>query len=322
MVVSVMGLFGLLSQVLSIFGGGARRQNGVYVSASPVARLIVFSAAGKGEGDLYLLDPDSHKVTRIAETPQYEFSPSFSPDGKHLLFSASDSRGKPAHLYLCGLDGRNRSQLTHGNVYDSGGSFSADGRKIVFTRAARNRPYSMGGYTWDQWDAWTSDSDGSNPKQVTHEKYYQMTPPRLSHAGREIVYSADHHLDGPLTTDLFQVQSGGGKHPERLTRDGHSSGCAVSPDGKHIVFISDREKHFDYELWVMHPDGTAQKQITHNRAYNYKPAFASDSRRVLFLSDPARASRYDLWEIDISGANLKMLADSSLFDDPLNWRPR
>ena len=43
----------------------------------------------------------------------------------------------------------------------------ADGTEIVFARAYRHRPYSMGGWTWDDWDVCVVQSNGTKVRRVT-----------------------------------------------------------------------------------------------------------------------------------------------------------
>src|SRR5947208_2750914 len=55
---------------------------------SPDGKRLVFNANGKGGSDLYVLDLTTYQVTCLAPTPEYEVSPSFSPDGRSVLYAA------------------------------------------------------------------------------------------------------------------------------------------------------------------------------------------------------------------------------------------
>ena len=63
-----------------------------------------------------------------------------------------------------------------------------------------------------------ANADGSQLKQITHEKYYSMDAPLFSRDGMEIVFGATHHINGKLSYDVF-----------RTAVRGRSPGSIVSP---------------------------------------------------------------------------------------------
>lgn len=63
---------------------------------------------------------------------------------------------------------------------------------------------------------------------------------------------------------------------------GYDAEATISPDGRTIVFTSDRSG--DLELWTMNIDGTNQKQITFGLGYDGGAFFSPDSKRLVFRS--------------------------------------
>src|SRR5258708_20784203 len=90
------------------------------------------------------------------------------------------------------LQSRQSTRLTAGqNSFDSQPSYSYDGSMITFVGAHRHRPYSMGGWTWDDYDVYMMQANGKNPTRVTTRKYYGVSSPRFVDGGKKIIYSAD-----------------------------------------------------------------------------------------------------------------------------------
>jgi hypothetical protein len=78
------------------------------LDVSPTDEAIVFNATGAGGRDLYLLRLDDLSVTRIAETPEYEVWPSFSVDGRYLVYCAGVPGDRADHVFKRFLAPRRR----------------------------------------------------------------------------------------------------------------------------------------------------------------------------------------------------------------------
>jgi TolB protein len=64
-----------------------------------------------------------------------------------------------------------------------------------------------------------------------------------------------------------------GKNARRLTPlDSEADEPAWSPDGRRIVFVSNRNGF--RELWIMNADGTAPRILTHLNGMVYTPAWS------------------------------------------------
>jgi TolB protein len=57
---------------------------------------------------------------------------------------------------------------------------------------------------------------------------------------------------------------------------------AYSPDGKSIVFMSDRDG--DIEIYIAHADGTNIHRLTHSPGRDAHPSFSRDGKRISFQS--------------------------------------
>ncbi|MDB5285744.1 MAG: tolB protein precursor [Mucilaginibacter sp.] len=67
------------------------------VSWSPDGKNIVFQGLSEGQGDLYLYNFDNKKITQITNDKYSDYQPSFSKDGKKIIYS-SDRSTYDTHL--------------------------------------------------------------------------------------------------------------------------------------------------------------------------------------------------------------------------------
>ena len=72
------------------------------------------------------MDLKSSKIICLTSGNKEELYPSFSPDGKRILFVLNDE------LHLMDIDGKNRTKLTNDRSQKKNPSFSPDGKRIIF----------------------------------------------------------------------------------------------------------------------------------------------------------------------------------------------
>jgi Tol biopolymer transport system component/DNA-binding winged helix-turn-helix (wHTH) protein len=68
------------------------------------------------------------------------------------------------------------------------------------------------------------------------------------------------------------------------------------------------------DLWIMHPDGTQQRQLTVNAAMNGAPAVTPDNRYIVFTSN--RSGGLHLWRMNNDGTNQIQLTTEATADNP------
>ncbi len=64
-----------------------------------------------------------------------------------------------------------------------------------------------------------------------------------------------------------------------------------SPDGKQIVFGSNRENKTDYEIYVMNADGNSVQRLTELHSRNTSPKWSPDEKKISF-DHAAQGERY------------------------------
>jgi len=204
--------------------------------------------------EVYVLDLQTKKRVLIASDPKYlHFAPTWSPDGKWLLYQRCEHLRDPGHdrsdLILGRPDGSEHRVLTTGQRHwfaaalgtpdrHSSGSnmpaWSPDGRRIA---CALLLPGSQTAWPWAK------------------------DRPDTSHFNRD--YRPEDARGG---TQVCTIDLETGKITP-VTHDAPTTwNCYVawSPDGSQLAFVR-ANVGFLPELWVMHADGGNQRRLTRGR---------------------------------------------------------
>jgi len=81
--------------------------------------------------------------------------------------------------------------------------------------------------------------------------------------------------------------------------DSQDSYSSWSPDGKRIVFVSDRSGAND--IWVMNSDGKDLIQLTNDPYQDIYPFFSPDGTKIAFTS--GRSGGQSIWIMNSEGSN-------------------
>lgn len=191
---------------------------------------------------------------------------------------------------------KNVRQLTFGGD-NAEAYFSFDDRQLVFQ--ATNEAW---GASCDQ--IYTMGFDGTDPEiapRLISTGKGRTTCSYFLPGNQEIVYASTHLadeacpeaprvLDGKYvwpvfsSFDIFVADLEGNILRQLTDEPGYDAEATVSPDGKKIVFTSDRSG--DLELYTMNIDGSELTQITDDLGYDGGAFFSPDSKQLIF-----RASR-------------------------------
>jgi hypothetical protein len=101
----------------------------------PSGRLVAFSALRNAVGDIYTVNLDTLEVTNLTNDAFADYAPTFSPDGKFLIYVSRISGNEK--LFRLDLDTRKKTQLTFGTHDDTGAKF-IDADTLVFSSTATN----------------------------------------------------------------------------------------------------------------------------------------------------------------------------------------
>lgn len=287
------------------------------IDIAPSDDSIVFNAKGLGGRDLYVLRLSDMSVRRIAETEDYEVTPTFSPDGKRLAYAAGVPGDNADHIFTIRVDGTAKEQLTNAKANDTAPAYSPDGTMIAFARDKTCEYYLWSGLAtnWDHGGViCVVTSDGTDERQLSPDEVFAYAP-QFSKDGQHVIYSTESGLFSvPVNGDAAATRVGpGGTH------------VALSADGGMIVF-SDGKYSPDHEIFLARLDGTQKKtQITKSEDGCFHPILTSAGDRVYFLMEEwpdgyTGHPKSSIWTVTSQGDDQKQVTDLSLFDKPTTWK--
>ena len=192
---------------------------------SPDQKSVVFHAVGY----LWKKDMPNGKPIRLTKSNDFEFEPSFSPDGKSIVYVTWDDE-QMGQVKLLDLNSKREMILTDEPGIYRTPSFSLDGQNIVFEKSGGN---SHQGFVYCQ-------NPGiyiifnirqSTPKQV----YKSGSFPQFSKDGKRIFLQTGGYVFGSLTKSFISVDLNGKDKRDHF--DGkYTQRYIISPDNKWVAW--------------------------------------------------------------------------------------
>src|SRR5262245_18516349 len=240
------------------------------------------------------------KIVPVTSFPGSETQPAFSPDGNQIAFVWDGEQEDNQEIYVKLIDAGAPLRLTTNPAPDLNPVWSPDGRYIAFTREGAGsgvylvpalggaerklaeifprRPFNLLSlsYSPDRKYLAVADKDSATePYSIflltveTGEKRRLTSPPAGSIGDECPAFSPDGkslafaRMLGVGTKDIYIVPVGGGE-PKRLTFDDTQTlGLTWTPDGREIVFSSNRNG--SVELWRVPIAGGAPARVDVDR---------------------------------------------------------
>ena len=202
----------------------------------------------------------------------------WAPDGKRIAVSRYDA------IWTMAPDGRDARRLVTRPgewIAERDPVWSPDGRTIAF--AAR---------TNGEFDLWTAPASGGTAERVAALAGDERWPSWTRQG--DLVFS--HRASPRDGWQLMRLSTGGKGAATPITPAGASEWQGrVSPDGKLLVFISDRDREAgnDTDVWVRELEGTRSARVTRTAGDETHPAWADDNARVAYAA--ARSGLFGVW---------------------------
>ena len=244
--------------------------------------------------NIYMSDYDGANQTRLTATRSLDIAPAWAPDGDTLAYTSYRS-GYPDIILQSIRSLRPPTNPARGSIENHNflPAWSPDGTMLAFMSNRDGNP-----------EIYIVNRDGTNLRRITNHPNADVTP-TWAPSGKQLAFTSDRtglpqvyivNIDGtgldrisaesrcdratwsPLNEIAYASQAGGGyeirlfsfgTRSSRVVTDGIGSNESptVSPNGRHIAFMSDRTGK--PQIYTIARDGTDLRQITRTGGNRY-----------------------------------------------------
>ncbi|HEY2012438.1 MAG TPA: winged helix-turn-helix domain-containing protein [Bryobacteraceae bacterium] len=296
---------------------------GPFVAWSPDGKWIAYSdvdqadtqlaPTGSRPVSLFLISPETRENRVLTSTPENsvgDSGPAFAPDGHALAFIRTQTLAI-SKLYWLPLarnlipSGEPRP-VTSGSSWTSHPSWSPDGKEIIFAAGP-----------WSRLQLWRVAEMGIPGPQRLALSDGHANEPTVSRRG-QLAYSERSTDVNIWRTALSPLGGAVGASRRFAASTLSDSSPSFSPDGKRVVFASDRGG--TREIWICDADGSNTMQLTSMRApISGSPDWSPDSSYIVF--DSNLDGQFDLFIISASGGAVRRLTNTSADGSHGRWSP-
>lgn len=243
-------------------------------------------------------------VTAVADS-----YPALAPDGANLVF-ASNRSGRGA-LWMAKADGRDpRLFYDPGQGDPTGAVWSPDGARLAFAMRTPDGGAAVH----------VIGRDGSAPRRVT-TRPGDWAHPHWSADGKRLFFNGPSPRPpraGGEATAIYSADPGGENLTLHLACDDLCTYPSPSPDGQLIVFrkaVPEPGRDWEQrpiarnsEIFVVRPDGSGQRNLSNNPAFDGWPVWSRDGRSVIFASArDGRRSAGQIFCVPVAGGPTERL---------------
>lgn len=206
-------------------------------------------------------------------------SPSFSPDGKRLVFHSFIE--KEPQLHIVNIDGEDLRRLEQ-RGYNA--SWSPKGDKIAFIHQSH-----IG----------IINPDHKGVRFFTTGKHNDY--PDFSFDGKRIVFYSEGKIKMIEVEPIEETIMVEKKEPKVIVKRHWNGYPTLSPDGKKLALISTRRKEDpkgerNYNLWIFNLQTKEWLQITDDPGMEYSPRWLPNSDGIVFIKQEKGA--FDIWKVE------------------------
>jgi len=228
----------------------------------------------------------------------------FSPDGLRFVFQAEREKENPFYqIYILSLETGDVNRVSPGTGKTTCAFFAPAGDRVIFA------------------------STHLDPDAVAKQKQEF----ELRASGKQRRYAWDYDE----TYDIFSTKLDGSDAQQLTRTTGYDAECAYSPDGKWIVFSSNRDAYpvdklaksdqdraavdlsYFAEIYVMRADGSEPRRLTNEPGYDGGPFFTPDGKRIVWRHFNEDGAVADVFTMKPDGSDVRRVTDFGA----MSWAP-
>ena len=266
---------------------GADAQMGL-LDWAPDGEAIALSA-GSGLSLLSLKNPELRRLTQPSPLTQ-DWGPSFSADGKQILFARSSEMGFPEEILTIPAAGGEATVVATEPARLRGAPrWSADGKSVIFSSDRGGKPA-----------LWRVAVEKREAAVQFHDS---GSHPAISRSGNRLAYQRETRGLSIWQMELSEGDAAKARVLIPITsQTDQGPGPQFSPDGKKIAYMSDRSGAM--EIWVSDSDGGNSTQVSAIGNAG-TPRWSPDSKSIVF--DGSRRDGAGIYAIELGGGAPRLL---------------
>lgn len=243
----------------------------------PDTDLIAFASYRDGNGEIYLLNTGTGKLTNLTRHPTDDRAPAWRPDGGAIAFESH--RDGNWEIYVLDLTDGSLARLTDNLAYDGAPAWSPDGTQLAFET-----------YRDGNLEIYVMAATGGPPSRLTDDPAGDYGPAWSPDGGPyegTIAFTSWREGD----KEIYLIPAEGGQARNLTENPADDEDPAWRPDGAALAFVSWRDVdptsgNRNAEIYQVEFTQGASERLTDNPWPDLDPAWDAEGRLVWAAYEP------------------------------------
>ena len=248
---------------------------------SPDGTQLAYVSRRTGTGDIWVVPVAGGPPRQLTRDIRDDFSPRWSPDGKWIAFISQ--RGLQTDLWVVPAAGGTEIRVTDDVSEEGNPQWIGTSQRLGYHTGISGQ------------SLWALTLSEGKERRLTPDSL-QVGDLDVSPNGAEVVYEV--HRGGGVS-DIQVMPLAGGAVRTLVAGTSNNRLPNYSPDGKSIVFLSNRAGSDD--LWIIPAAGGEPRQLTDWPSGEGSPEWAPDGSAIYFTSNKGVSPFNDVWKVPVGG---------------------
>ena len=249
---------------------------------------------------LQVADSDGQNAQTVLESSEPILSPSWSPDGRQLVYTSFEN-GRP-EIFVHSLGTAVRVKMVAFKGINFAPSWSPDGKKIVFSSSRLGQP-----------DLYIMDVKTRSLRRLTEHEAIDAEPV-FSADGRSVYFTSDR--SGSPQIYVYNLTNGTIK---RVTQEGSNTKASPNPQGDSLAMISKIDGVWALSLFSL--KNKERTTIAHT-FLDESPAFAPNGLMIMYAATNRKSGIGQLVVVSLNGGAHHVLKSAGGDVRDPAWSPR